>query len=166
MDAVLFHPETSTRRALILALGHYGLESFSSQERGELITALLDLYEHDADSGIHGSAEWTLRQLNHQETLRHIDQRLSRGKDQNLGGRRWYVNGQGQTMVIIVGPVEFGMGSPPTEPDRISAASPLIAGRSLASLRLPTGKSASHSFARSAQAMTTTRSTAARTMPR
>ena len=29
MDAILFHPETSTRRALILALGTYGTEGLS-----------------------------------------------------------------------------------------------------------------------------------------
>ena len=28
---------------------------------------------------------------------------------------QWYVNGQGQTMVVIPGPLEFVMGSPPTE---------------------------------------------------
>src|SRR5262249_29188676 len=32
--------------------------------------------------------------------------------------RRWHVNGQGQTMVMIRGPVEFLMGSPPSEPGR------------------------------------------------
>src|SRR5262249_53537910 len=42
----------------------------------------------------------------------------SQVKDQDLGERRWYVNGQGQTMVLIPGPVEFLMGSPPSEPDR------------------------------------------------
>ena len=31
---------------------------------------------------------------------------------------QWYVNGQGQTMVVIPGPVEFVMGSPPTEAGR------------------------------------------------
>ena len=31
------------------------------------------------------------------------------------GVRRWYVNGQGQTMVVIPGPVEFTMGMPTTE---------------------------------------------------
>jgi formylglycine-generating enzyme required for sulfatase activity len=31
---------------------------------------------------------------------------------------RWYVNGQGQTMVVLPGPVEFLMGSPPTEEGR------------------------------------------------
>jgi formylglycine-generating enzyme required for sulfatase activity len=32
--------------------------------------------------------------------------------------RRWYVNGQKQTMVIIPGPVESWMGSPRTEAER------------------------------------------------
>src|SRR5262249_10024207 len=30
----------------------------------------------------------------------------------------WYVNGQGQTMVVIPGPVEFMIGSPSSEKDR------------------------------------------------
>src|SRR5207237_8227906 len=38
------------------------------------------------------------------------------------GGKRWYVNGQGQTMVLIPGPVEFRMGSPPSDPDRIEGS--------------------------------------------
>jgi serine/threonine protein kinase/tetratricopeptide (TPR) repeat protein len=42
MDTVLFHPETSQRRALILALGTYGTEGLSSGEREPLIGKLLD----------------------------------------------------------------------------------------------------------------------------
>jgi formylglycine-generating enzyme required for sulfatase activity len=34
------------------------------------------------------------------------------------GGRRWFVNSQRQTFAVIEGPVEFRMGSPPTEPGR------------------------------------------------
>ena len=33
MDTILFHPETSIRRALILALGTYGPDALSSAER-------------------------------------------------------------------------------------------------------------------------------------
>jgi hypothetical protein len=32
--------------------------------------------------------------------------------------RRWYVNGQGQTLTVVRGPVEFDMGSPGCERDR------------------------------------------------
>ncbi len=43
--------------------------------------------------------------------LKEIDARL-RGKDT---GGRWYINGQGQTFVLVEGPVEFRMGSQPEE---------------------------------------------------
>src|SRR5262249_9402679 len=39
-------------------------------------------------------------------------------KDKEKTPPQWYVNGQGQTMVVIPGPVEFMMGSPPTEEGR------------------------------------------------
>ncbi len=61
MDSILFHPETSTRRALILALGTYDAAGLSPGEREPLTARLLDLYRTDPDAGIHGAAEWTLR---------------------------------------------------------------------------------------------------------
>ena len=122
MDAILFHPETSQRRALILALGTYGTEGLSPGEREPLIGKLLDLYRNDPDAGIHGAAEWTLRQWEQQEKLKELDAQLMKLKDR--GDRRWFVNGQGQTFAVIEGPVEFRMGSPPTEPDRDSERDP------------------------------------------
>lgn len=116
MDAVLFHPETSQRRALILALGTYGTERLSPGERQPLTSKLLDLYRNDPDSGIHGAAEWTLRKWGQQDKLKAVDAQLMKVKD--WGERRWFVNSQGQTFAVIDGPVEFRMGSPPTEPDR------------------------------------------------
>ena len=79
---------------------------------------LLDLYRNDPDSGIHGAAAWTLRQWKQQERLKAVDADLAKLKDR--GDHRWYVNGQGQTYAVIEGPVEFRMGSPITEPDRIT----------------------------------------------
>jgi Sulfatase-modifying factor enzyme 1 len=112
MDAILFHPETSTRRSLVLALGTYGTEALSPGEREPLVARLLDLYEHDPDAGIHGSSGWTLRQWKEHQKLETIAARL-RGK--NRGGHRWYVNSRGQTLAIVEGPVAFRMGSPPNE---------------------------------------------------
>ena len=37
-------------------------------------------------------------------------------------GAGWYANGQGQTMVMIRGPIEFRMGAPLWDPDRIAEA--------------------------------------------
>ncbi len=116
MDAVLFHPRISQRRALVLALGTYGREGLSLGEREALTGKLLDLYRLDPDSGIHGAAEWTLRQWGQKDQVKEVDSQLMKVKD--WSGRRWFVNGQGQTFAVIEGPVEFRMGSPPTEPDR------------------------------------------------
>ena len=116
MDAVLFHPETSQRRALILALGTYGTEGLSPGEREPLIGKLLDLFRNDSDSGIHGAAEWTLRQWGQQDKLKEVAAQLMKLKDR--GEHRWFVNSQGQTFALIDGPVEFHMGSPPNEPHR------------------------------------------------
>ena len=54
MDAMLFHPETSLRRALILALGTYGTEGLSPGEREPLTGKLLDLYRNDPDAASTG----------------------------------------------------------------------------------------------------------------
>jgi formylglycine-generating enzyme required for sulfatase activity len=118
MDAILFHPETSQRRALILAMGTYGEDELSPGEREPLIAKLLDLYRNDPDSGIHGSVEWALRKWGQGEQLKLADAELSKLKGR--GDRRWYVNSQGQTFAVIEGPVEFLAGSPATETDRES----------------------------------------------
>jgi formylglycine-generating enzyme required for sulfatase activity/tetratricopeptide (TPR) repeat protein len=116
IEAILFHPETSQRRALILALGTYGVEGLSLGEREPLSAKLLDLCRNDPDAGIHGAAEWTLRKWGQQDKVKELDTQLIRQKD--WGERRWFINGQGQTFTIVEGPVEFLMGSPPTEPNR------------------------------------------------
>jgi formylglycine-generating enzyme required for sulfatase activity len=116
MDAILFHPETSQRRALILAMGTYGTAGLSSGEKEPLTAKLLDLYRNDPDAGVHGAAEWTLRKWRRQDKLKEVDAQLI--KVTEWGERRWFVNGQGQTFAVIEGPVEFRMGSPPTETER------------------------------------------------
>ena len=83
-----------------------------------MISKLLDLYRNDPDAGIHGAAKWTLRQWRQEERLKQVDADLQKLNDP--GDRRWYVNREGQTFAVIEGPVEFSMGSPPTEPDHLS----------------------------------------------
>jgi formylglycine-generating enzyme required for sulfatase activity len=85
---------------------------------------LLDWYEHDPDPGIHGAIDWLLRHRMEgpekrpldwggAKELERIDQALKR-RDPD-GKRRWYVNGQGQTLVLVPGPVQFRMGAPAEE---------------------------------------------------
>ena len=116
MEAILFNPENSKRRALILALGQYGTDPLSPGEREPLITKLLDLYRTDPDAGVHGAAEWTLRRFMQGDAMKAADAELQKLRDR--GDRRWYVNSQGQTFTVIEGPLEFRMGSPDSERGR------------------------------------------------
>ena len=122
MDAILFHPETSMRRALILALGTYGEDGLSLGEREPLIGKLLALYRNDPDAGIHGAAEWTLRKWGQQDKLKEVEADLM--KIREWGERRWFVNSQGQTFAVIEGPVEYRMGSPPSDTERTPGNEP------------------------------------------
>jgi formylglycine-generating enzyme required for sulfatase activity len=112
-------PDVSARRALLPALGEFGPGQLPAAERTALTPALLRLYREHPDPGLHGAVTWLLRQWGQGTRTRALDQELaSRGRQPPEGGRRWYVNGQGQTLVIVAGPVEFLMGSPRTEAGR------------------------------------------------
>ena len=95
---------------------------------------LQEIYRTADDPGLHAASEWLLRNWKHDAWLKQTDdewandekQREKRleeikevvAKDKEKTPPQWYVNGQGQTMVVSPGPVEFMMGSPPTETGR------------------------------------------------
>jgi len=101
-------PEISTRRAILLSLGSYGLDRLSLAERDNWLPMLSRLYHDDPDPGIHGAAEWLLRSWGQDAKLRAIDKELMTGKPE--GKRNWYINGQGQTMVVVAKPGEVLLG--------------------------------------------------------
>ena len=57
--------------------------------------------------------EWAKNKQQREQRLQRIGQELAKAKGE--AKPQWYVTSQGQTMVVIPGPVEFLMGSPPTE---------------------------------------------------
>jgi len=124
-------PDVTIRRALILSLGEFAEKGLSPEVSGALLQKLEKAYRTDDDPGIHAAVEWLLREWKHETWLKQenekwaneqvkrfdrIKQNLAKEKDKTPP--QWYVNGQGQTMVVIPGPVEFMMGSPPTELNR------------------------------------------------
>ncbi|MBT4863697.1 MAG: SUMF1/EgtB/PvdO family nonheme iron enzyme, partial [Planctomycetaceae bacterium] len=113
-------PDVSIRRALLLALGEFSKRMLTLQQRQPVIDKVLALYERDPDPGIHGAAEWLLRQWGATKQLDAIDARLRANETKLPQGddkRQWYLTTQGQTMVILNAD-GFLMGSPETEPDR------------------------------------------------
>jgi serine/threonine protein kinase/formylglycine-generating enzyme required for sulfatase activity len=127
-------PDVTIRRALILSLGAYDEEVFPSEERQRLLPKLQAIYRNDADPGLHAASEWLLRTWKQGAWLKQVNDEWAKGtekgekrlegirqlvtKDKGKAPPQWYVNGQGQTLVVIPGPVEFIMGSPPTEEGR------------------------------------------------
>jgi formylglycine-generating enzyme required for sulfatase activity len=93
---------------------------------------LQDIYRTASDPGLHAASEWLLRTWQQEAWLQQVNREWAKDKGQRakrLEGIRqlltkekappqWYVNGQGQTMVVLPGPVEFVMGSPSTEEGR------------------------------------------------
>ena len=100
--------EVSVKRAILLSLGEFGLDRLSLAERRNHLPRLLQLYRDDPDPGIHGAAEWLLRQWQASDEMKEIDKGLATGKVE--GKRQWYLNRQGQTMVVVPKPAEFWMG--------------------------------------------------------
>jgi formylglycine-generating enzyme required for sulfatase activity/protein-S-isoprenylcysteine O-methyltransferase Ste14 len=126
--------DTTIRRALLLSLGQFSDEQLPADARSSRLQKLKAIYHNEADPGLHAAAEWLLRRWQQEEWLKRENERWAKQKeerDDRLAGIRqllardkektplqWYVNGQGQTMVVIPGPVEFVMGSPLTEKGR------------------------------------------------
>ena len=126
--------DITVQRELILSLGEYGEKNLSSDDQDRLTKKLQMIYSTAADPGLHAASEWLLRHWKHEAWLKQTDdewandgerreKRLEEikravAKEKEKTPPQWYVNGQGQTMVVIPGPVEFVMGSPPTEAGR------------------------------------------------
>jgi hypothetical protein len=107
--------DVSARRALILSLGDYPADALPAVARGPLAARLAGWYRDDPDPGIHSAVEWLFRRWSQAALVNELP--VGTGP---AGGRRWYVNSQGQTFAVIAGPVTVAMGSPPDEADRQS----------------------------------------------
>lgn len=129
IERLAIEPEITIQSALLLSLGEFNDEQLPSIARDGLLPKLQDIYRNDPDPGLHAAVEWLLRQWDQGAWLKQVNSewandkqfRLSRleGSKQTVSKAPvWYVNGQGQTLVLIPGPIEFVMGSPPQESGR------------------------------------------------
>ncbi len=122
--------DVSTRRALLLSLGEYPEKDIPLQDLDALLVQLQTIYRTHPDAGLHSAAEWLLRKWGHEAWLVQVTDEWSKDRpgqtlrqgaiqqaiaNDKVASPQWYVTGQGQTMVVIPGPVTFVMGSPDTE---------------------------------------------------
>jgi formylglycine-generating enzyme required for sulfatase activity len=126
--------DLTIKRALVLSLGEYGDADFTPEARNALLPKLQDMYRTASDPGLHAACEWLLRRWKQEAWLTQVNEAWAKDKEQRekrlerigklLANEKektppqWYVNSQGQTFVVIPGPVEFSMGSPPSEAGR------------------------------------------------
>jgi formylglycine-generating enzyme required for sulfatase activity len=115
VDRLDVEPDVSARRALLLALGQYELQTLPADRRGRLLPRLLEQFRDEPDAGLHGALDWLLRQRWGQEQLVAEADAALQGRPP--GERQWLVNGQGQTFTLIRGPVTFTLGEPTWEED-------------------------------------------------
>ncbi len=137
--------EVSCRRALVLALGAYPADRLDGTVREKWLGRLRQWYRDEPDAGLHGAAEWLLRRWGEGEALAKMEKGMACQEAQRApgGNPQWYVNGEGQTMVIVPAGAEFAMGSPGQEVGRSSI------GEALHRVRIP------RSFAIAAKEVTT-----------
>lgn len=107
-------PDLSARRAIILSLSLRDAPRTFNE-------TLRKIYVSEPDPGLRAAAEWFLRQSGENGWLKSADIELAKSRDKRLDNivsdiaaakadRRWYVNRQGQTMIVIPGPIAFRTG--------------------------------------------------------
>jgi formylglycine-generating enzyme required for sulfatase activity len=114
--------EVSRRRALVLSLGAYPVDRLGGAVREKWLGRLRRWYRDEPDAGLHGAVEWLLRRWGDGAEVARAEKELARKEaERSPGGadaKPWYVNGQGQTLVVVPRPGEFWMGSPGHEAGR------------------------------------------------
>ena len=94
----------------------------SAEQHASLLSDLIRRYSNDPDSGVHGAAEWTLRQLGAEDEIAKVKTAYSTGTP--VGDRNWYLTKTGAdkntslALTIIQAPDEFLMGSAVHEVER------------------------------------------------
>jgi formylglycine-generating enzyme required for sulfatase activity len=127
VDRLNAETDIAIRRALLLSLGELGDKQIPAGDLKALLPKLQEMYRTATDPGVHATVEWLLRTWKQEAWLAQVSQELA--KDKQARAERleriaealakekakcppqWYVNSQGQTFVVIPGPVVFWMGS-------------------------------------------------------
>lgn len=114
-DRLQIESDQTIQRALLVALADYNLNSLEESRRQSITDYVTQLYQTDADAGIHAGCEFLLRKAEFEIPT------LQPSSDAAGTKRGWIIDGQGHTLTVIRGPIEFQMGSVPQTKRRIAA---------------------------------------------
>jgi tRNA A-37 threonylcarbamoyl transferase component Bud32 len=110
VDRLAEETDVSARRALLLALGEYPVETLPADLRRRLQQQLLEQYRDEPDAGVHGALDWLLRQRWGQARAGADLDTALRGRPP--GGRRWLENGLVLVLTLAPGPDPSPPGAP------------------------------------------------------
>jgi formylglycine-generating enzyme required for sulfatase activity len=125
LSRLMLESDTSSQRALIQGIGEIAQAQLLTAElKSAAIADLTKRYADHPDSGIHGVAEWALRQLQATDSIAAVRTAYSTGS--TPGNRRWYLTKTGSNaspsssiaFAVIQPDDVFLMGSPVSEADR------------------------------------------------
>ena len=113
------------RQALLLAWAEATRDSVTPPVAATLIESARNLYFHDPDSGVHSAAEVVATRWGDPGLLGRWEEQLG-GDGSPVQGRGWVLAPNGQTLVILRGPLIFRMGSPEDETWRLANETPQV----------------------------------------
>ena len=126
LTRLMLESDVSRQRAMIQGIGEFTRgRLLSPEQKTAMIADLAQRFADDPDSGIHGAAEWALRQLEAESSIAEVQAAYSTGSV--VGDRRWYLTRTGDNSAASFGMAfaifqaaeEFLMGSPVAEPERL-----------------------------------------------
>ena len=100
--------DASIRQAVVMAFGDFDIGKLSHQQQHHLVEQLLMLYHTDPDPGVHSAVAWTMRQSQYENAIQRLDIKQQKALSQTECN--WFVNSQGETFVLVSGPVEPQIG--------------------------------------------------------
>jgi formylglycine-generating enzyme required for sulfatase activity len=119
--------DVTVRRALVLALAEYDRAQLMDVDLAKVAADLQRWTEHQ-DAGLHAAADWTRRRWAQKRIVEPVNGQAQRDLQSGLRDRRtspyptWYRTPEGHEMIVVNGPLEFQMGSPPSEQYREGGA--------------------------------------------
>ena len=115
LDRLQSEPEVDVRIALLLSLTSFDVKTIAPDRLKSALQMLKSSFVADPDPGIHSATDLLLRRWGADNLLAELNQEIT-GKQ--AVGQRWLLDGQGHTLAVVPGPVEFLMGSLPQTIDR------------------------------------------------
>lgn len=114
VDRLSIETDKTIQRALLVALADFDLDELGSTQRDAFVARVSKLYQTDSDAGIHAGCEFVLRKAGLPLPVLQPTTDVAKNK------QGWIVDGQGHTLTVVRGPVEYQMGSVPQTKGRLA----------------------------------------------